>query len=127
MTLIESINMIATHYQLPIIFSTHPRTKKMIEEKQLILNPLIKMIKPLGFNDYINLQKHSFAVISDSGTISEEASILKFKAMNIRQAHERPEAMEEGAVMMVGLKKRSPITRLGGIRESNKRYSKISS
>jgi UDP-N-acetyl-L-fucosamine synthase len=103
--LVESLNMIAEIYRLPIIMSTHPRTKKMIDSKEIEFNPLIQTLKPLGFNDYIKLQKGSKAVLSDSGTISEEASILNLKALNIRQAHERPEAMEEAAVMMVGLKK----------------------
>lgn len=103
--LIESLNTIANKYQIPVILSTHPRTKKMIELKNIEFNPLINVMKPLGFNDYVKLQKDSRAVLSDSGTISEEASILGFKALNIRQAHERPEAMEEASVMMVGLKK----------------------
>lgn len=102
---IDSLNTVAEIYQLPLIFSTHPRTRKMIETKEVKLNPLIKTIKPLGFNDYVKLQINAKAVLSDSGTISEESSILGFKALNIRQAHERPEAMEEAAVMMVGLKK----------------------
>ncbi|WP_214756192.1 UDP-N-acetylglucosamine 2-epimerase (non-hydrolyzing) [Exiguobacterium sp. s157] len=103
--LIHSINEIAEKYKLPVILSTHPRTKNMIDSKNIKFNALIKVLKPLGFNDYIKLQIESKAVLSDSGTISEEASILGFKALNIRQAHERPEAMEEAAVMMVGLKK----------------------
>ncbi|CRZ34489.1 UDP-N-acetylglucosamine 2-epimerase (non-hydrolysing) [Herbinix hemicellulosilytica] len=103
--LIDSLNTVAEIYQLPLIFSTHPRTRKMIEAKGVQLNPLIKTLKPLGFNDYVKLQINAKAVLSDSGTISEEASILGLKALNIRQAHERPEAMEEAIVMMVGLKK----------------------
>jgi len=103
--LVESLNMIAEVYKLPIIFSTHPRTKKMIESNNLVFNKLVRNIKPLGFIDYNNLQLNSKCVLSDSGTISEEASILGFNALNIREAHERPEAMEEASVMMVGLKK----------------------
>lgn len=103
--LVESLNAIAEQYQFPIILSTHPRTRKMIDSKKVRFHSLIKIMKPLGFNDYIKLQLESKAVLSDSGTISEESSILGFKALNIRQAHERPEAMEEASVMMVGLKK----------------------
>ena len=103
MNLMNSLNAVAEKYELPILVSTHPRTRKMIEEKNVRLNPLINLSKPLGFIDYNALQINSKAVLSDSGTISEESSILGFKALNIREAHERPEAMEEASVMMVGL------------------------
>ena len=101
--LIESLNLIAYTYHYPVIVSTHPRTRHMIDTKKIEVRPEVQFLKPLGFNDYNALQMQSFAVLSDSGTISEESSILNFRALNIRDAHERPEAMEEASVMMVGL------------------------
>ncbi len=101
--LMGSLNAIAEKYGYPVIVSTHPRTQNMINKMQIEMRPEIQFLKPLGFHDYNALQKRSYAVLSDSGTISEESSILNFRALNIRQAHERPEAMEEASVMMVGL------------------------
>ena len=101
--LIESLNYLSETYKFPIIFSTHPRTRKIIKKRKPNLNKLIKLIEPLGFTDYNNLQINSFVVLSDSGTISEESSILNFRALNIRESHERPEAMEESTVILSGL------------------------
>ena len=101
--LIESLNQLAISFNYPIIVSTHPRTKKEISKLKLITNPLIQFLEPMGFIDYNALQSNAFIVLSDSGTISEESSILNFRALNIREAHERPEAMEETSVIMVGV------------------------
>ena len=101
--LIDSLNQIAELYNYPIIVSAHPRTRNMINDKEIKTHKNIHILKPLGFSDYNCLQMNSFAVLSDSGTINEESSILNFRALNLRDAHERPEAMEEASVMMVGM------------------------
>lgn len=103
--LMESLNLIAEKYGYPIIVSTHPRTQNMINAKKIEMRPEVQFLKPMGFNDYNALQMHAYAVLSDSGTISEESSTLNFPALNLRDAHERPEAMEETSVMMVGMNK----------------------
>ena len=120
--LMRALNLIAEKYNYPIIVSTHPRTRKMIDEKGIQMHPEIRFLKPLGFNDYNALQKSSFAVLSDSGTISEESSILNFPALNIRDAHERPEAMEEASVMMVGMNSERI---LQGLTELNKQRTSV--
>ena len=99
----ESVNAVAEYYQLPIIFSTHPRTKKRIEENEIVFHPLVKNVPPLGFFDYVNLQKHAFIVLSDSGTISEESAMMGFPAVSIRTSTERPEAIDSGTIVLGGI------------------------
>ncbi len=107
--LIESINAVAKKYKMPIIFSAHPRTRKKIESMDIKFEDNVVYMKPLGFNDYNKLQKNAFCVISDSGTITEESSILGFPAITVRQAHERPEGMDEGTLIMCGVDKEDVI------------------
>jgi len=117
--LVDSINAVAEKYKFPIIFSTHPRTQKKIDAGDIKFNPLVKIMKPLGFADYIKLQENAFCVISDSGTITEESSLLGFPAITIRQAHERPEGMDEGTVIMSGLDREGVLDSINVVTSQN--------
>jgi len=117
--LVDSVNAVAEKYGMPIIFSTHPRTQKKIDAGEIKFNPLVKIMKPLGFADYIKLQENAFCVISDSGTITEESSLLGFPAVTIRQAHERPEGMDEGTVIMSGVDKEGVLDAINTVTSQN--------
>ncbi len=117
--LMDSLNAIAEKFGYPIIVSTHPRTRNMIDRMKVAVRPEVQFLKPLGFHDYNALQMRSYAVLSDSGTISEESSILNFRALNIRDAHERPEAMEEASVMMVGMNVERILQGLAQLQQQN--------
>ena len=122
MKIVDTLNAVAERYGYPVIVSTHPRTMNRVKATGAKFHKLIQLMKPMGFSDYVSLQKNAKAVISDSGTISEESSILNFPALNLREAHERPEAMEEASVMMVGLNKERVLQGLD-ILESQSRTS----
>jgi UDP-N-acetylglucosamine 2-epimerase (non-hydrolysing) len=122
---IKIIDSVSNHYKLPIIFSAHPRTKKKIESKKIKFDPLVKLIKPLGYIDYVHLQMNSSLVISDSGTISEESSILNFNAINLRESHERPEAMENPPLVMSGLNVERVIQSIDSVLETASNISKL--
>ena len=123
--IVQIINMVAENYKLPVIISTHPRTQKKLNLQKIKFHSKVNFIKPLGFCDYVNLQMHAKTVLSDSGTITEESSILNFPALNIRETHERPEGMEEGAVMMVGLEVARVFTGLDILKNQSKGKKRI--
>lgn len=117
--LLNSINKVAEVYKMPIVFSAHPRTRKKIEAMGFKFNDLVKYMKPLGFNDYNKLQQNAFCVISDSGTITEESSLLGFPAITIRQAHERPEGMDEGTLIMSGVEEQGILDAIKVVTDQN--------
>ena len=124
--LVETLNALAKQYDIPIIVSTHPRTKKILDEMELgKLNPYIKLLKPFGFCDYVKLQMEALCVISDSGTISEEGSLLNLPAITIRNAHERPEGMDEGTLIMSGLKKKNVLDAVRVIISQHNRSNRV--
>ena len=124
--LVESLNTVAETYQMPIIFSTHPRTAKKIAEKKLKFHKLIQNVEPLGFFDYVYLQEHAYCVLSDSGTISEEATILNYPAVSIRTSSERPEALDGGSIVLGGYEKNDMVTAISiavGCHDENRKNS----
>jgi len=124
--LVETLNALAKQYDIPIIVSTHPRTKKILDEMELgKLNPYIKLLKPFGFCDYVKLQMEALCVISDSGTISEEGSLLNLPAITIRNAHERPAGMDEGTLIMSGLKKKNVLDAVRVIISQHNRSNRV--
>jgi UDP-N-acetylglucosamine 2-epimerase (non-hydrolysing) len=123
--LVRSINGVAEEYNKPIIFSTHPRTQKKIDAGDIKFHELVNIMKPLGFADYIKLQENAFCVISDSGTVTEESSLLGFPAITVRQAHERPEGMDEGTIIMSDLNKERVIDSIKVVTEQNIRMSVV--
>ncbi len=123
--LVSAINAVAKEYGKPIIFSTHPRTQKKIDSGDIKFDPLVKMMKPLGFAEYIKLQENAFCVISDSGTITEESSLLGFPAITVRQAHERPEGMDEGTLIMCDLKTENVLDGINIVTSQNVRMRTI--
>ena len=123
--LLNSINAVAEVYNMPIVFSAHPRTRKKIEAMDFKFNELVKYMKPLGFNDYNKLQQNAFCVISDSGTITEESSLLGFPAITIRQAHERPEGMDEGTLIMSGVEKNGILDAIKVVTDQNVKMNQV--
>ena len=123
--LVDSINLVAEKYKLPIIFSTHPRTQKKITEKNIQFHPLVSNITPLGFFDYVKLQQNSLCVLSDSGTISEESAMMKFAAISIRTSTERPEAIDAGSIILGGIKSDEVLSALDLILSTSNLTSQI--
>ena len=123
--LLNSINKVAEVYKIPIVFSAHPRTRKKIEAMNFKFNDLVKYMKPLGFNDYNKLQQNAFCVISDSGTITVESSLLGFPAITIRQAHERPEGMDEGTLIMSGVEEQGILDAIKVVTDQNVKMNPV--